>query len=135
MIVREYEVMDGCRSHDGAVNGNRDSPSFLADDVDGFGLGESVLLHGRANLVGEVRDLVFGVAFLSGNSGGLADGCHKEPNKIILYYYCTAHLWYHCESVRPISAKYWRNYLSVCRILPQEKAEKGRSTAASLRQQ
>ena len=64
-------------SHDGAVDSNRDSPSFLADDVDGFAFSELVLLHGGAHLGGEVGDLGFGVAFLAGDGGGLADGGHN----------------------------------------------------------
>ena len=54
--------MDG-GSHDGAggdtTHLDKFSPSFLADDVDGFAFGEPVLLHGGADFGHEVGDLFF----------------------------------------------------------------------------
>lgn len=52
--------------------------SLLAEDVDGFALGESVLLHGGAHLGGELGDLRLGVAFGPRDCSGLADGGHSK---------------------------------------------------------
>lgn len=51
--------------------------SLLAEDVDGFVFGESVLLHGGACLGSEVGDLRLGVAVLSSNGGGLTNVWHN----------------------------------------------------------